>query len=225
MKINKHLFLLLVFYLIWIAGARAQDRDFGLWYEANAEKAVSKKIVIAGSATIRTFDNASLINEGFMELGASYNANKYLGLGASYRLGNYLDDTYYYHIRHKWFGDIKGSLPLGNLSISLRARFQVTSRTYLEDPDDERMRYDGRIKLRAIYKTPHFPLNPFLYIETFSPMFRSTDHFVTKSRVSGGAEYKLSKRHIVSAEYIYQRDLTPDLSVMNIVSLSYTFRF
>ena len=51
-----------------------------------------------------------LIDQAFLELGASYNLNKYVGFSASYRIGNYLEDDDMYHIRHKWFGDIKGSL-------------------------------------------------------------------------------------------------------------------
>ena len=205
--------------------AGAQDRDFGMWYAVNAEKAFSKRFEISGNATVRTYDNGSTINQGFMELGVSYNLNRYFGIGATYRLANYLDDNYYYHIRHRWFGDVKGSLPIGDFSFSLRLRFQMTSKTYLEDTNDDRLRYYGRAKLRALYKTPHFPVNPYVSFETFSPMFRSSEDLVTKSRTTLGAEYKISKRHYVDVEYIYQRDLKPHLSIIDILSLSYTFKF
>ena len=99
--------------LLLVAGSvYSQESDFGLWYEVNAEKSLSKKFDIDGTVMVRTFDNASTIEQAFMELGASYSPNKYIGFAATYRIGNYLEDDDLYHIRHKWFGDIKGSLPL-----------------------------------------------------------------------------------------------------------------
>ncbi len=68
----------------------------------NAEKSVSKKFDLNGTVMVRTFDNASTLDQVFLELGASYNLNKYIGFAGSYRIGNYLEDDDYYHIRHKW---------------------------------------------------------------------------------------------------------------------------
>jgi len=223
MKIEK-LFLILPFLLL--AGRiAAQEKDFGMWYEVNAEKKYNKHFELTGTATIRTFSNASLIDQTFIEIGGNYNLNKYIGFAASYRLGKYLDKDYYYHIRHKWFADLKGTLPIGQLYLSLRARMQLTEHTWTEDATDDKTRYDGRLRLKALYRTSHFPLNPYVSFETFSPMFRSTDSFVTKSRGTAGAEYKFSKHHTLAAEYVYQRDETPDVLIMNIGSVVYTFRF
>jgi hypothetical protein len=224
MKIEK-LFLIMSFLLL-ACRAYAQEKDFGMWYEVNAEKKYSKHFELTGTATIRTFSNASLLDQTFVELGGTYNLNKYLGFAASYRLGKYLDKDYYYHVRHKWFADVKGTLPIGHLYLSLRARMQITNRTWVDDPStDEKGRYDGRLRLKALYRTSHFPLNPYVSFETFSPMFRATDYFVTKSRGTAGAEYKFSKHHTLAAEYIYQRDETPEVLVMSIGSIVYTFRF
>ncbi|MBK7712053.1 MAG: DUF2490 domain-containing protein [Bacteroidales bacterium] len=89
------------------AGIQSES-DFGAWYELNAEKSFSKKFDISGAFMVRTFDNASKIDQLFFELGASYSLNKYLGFAASYRIGNYVEDDYLYHVRNKWFTDIKG---------------------------------------------------------------------------------------------------------------------
>ncbi|MBK8884290.1 MAG: DUF2490 domain-containing protein [Bacteroidales bacterium] len=203
----------------------SQESDFGAWYEVNAEKSFSKKFDISGAFMVRTFDNASKIDQLFFELGASYSLNKYLGFAASYRIGNYVEDDYLYHVRNKWFTDIKGTLPAGNFVFSARVRFQILARTYIEDPGDDKVEYDGRIRLKGVYKIPDFPVNPYLSFETFTPLFRNEGRFVDKSRTSVGLEFKLSKKHAIDAEYIYQRDNVPHLSIMHIISLGYTFKF
>jgi predicted porin len=203
----------------------SQESDFGLWYEVNVGKSLNKKFDLEASVMVRTFDNGSKIDQGYFEAGATYNLNKYVGFAASYRIGNYLDDDDLYHIRHKWFGDIKGSLSLKHLHLSARLRLQVMERVYVEHPSDNKAEYDGRFKLRGIYKIPKFPVDPYASFETFSPVFRSSGHLIDKSRTTVGLEYKINKKNFINTEYIYQRDNSPDLSIMHIIDLSYTFKF
>ncbi len=217
-----------VFFFLLLAIASAvysQDTDFGLWYEVKAEKSLNKKFEITGSVMVRTFEDASIIEEAFTEIGASYRLNKYIGFALSYRIGNYLEDDDLYHIRHKWFGDIKGSLPAGQFVFSARLRLQMIARTYIEDEKDDRAEYDGRLRLKAVYKIPDFPVNPYLSFETFSPVFRNEGRLIDKSRSAVGLEFKITSKHYLETEYVYQRDTYPNLSILNIISLSYTFKF
>jgi hypothetical protein len=223
MMIRRFLFS---FLLLLITGSvYCQDSDFGLWYEVTAEKSFSKKFDVFGTVMVRTFDNASTLDEGFLEIGASYDLNKYFGFTGSYRIGNYLEDDDLYHIRHKWFIDLKGSLPVRNFVFSARLRLQVLARTYFEDASKDKAEYDGRLKLKCVYKIPDFPVNPYLSFETFSPVFRNEGRFIDKSRTTAGMEYKITKKHLIEVEYIYQRDTYPHLKILHIISLGYTFKF
>jgi hypothetical protein len=85
--------------------------------------------------------------------------------------------------------------------------------------------YDGRLKLKGIWKIPHFPVNPYVSFETFTPVFRNEGRLIDKSRSSLGLEYKITKKHIVETAYIYQRDTYPHLKILHIISLSYSFKF
>ncbi len=223
MKIKNYLVLL--FFLTATGILYGQDSDFGLWYELNAEKSLSKKFDLGISGVVRTFDNGSKIDQGYLEAGASYNLNKHLGFAILYRIGNYLDDDDLYHIRHKWFGDIKGFMPLRRFHFSARIRLQIMERTYVENPNDSKAEYDGRFKLKGLYNIRKIPVDPYVSFETFSPLFRRSDNFIDKSRSTFGLEYKINKKNIVDAEYIYERDNSPHLSVMHIISLSYTLKF
>lgn len=217
--------VLFILLLLTAGTLYAQDNDFGLWYEVNAEKSVSKKFDLNGTIMVRTFDNASTLDQVFLEIGASYTLNKYIAFAGSYRIGNYLEDDDYYHIRHKGFADIKGSLPLKHFVLSARLRLQLMARTWVEDQSDDREEYDGRMKLKGEYKIPDFPVNPYVAFETFTPIFRNDGNLIEKSRTTIGFEYKITKKHIVDTEYIYQRDEYPHLSILHIISLSYTFKF
>ena len=223
MMIKRQILFLLLF--LTAGAVYCQDSDFGLWYEVNAEKSITKKFELSGTLNVRTFDNASTLDQAFFEFGAQYNLNKYLGFGASYRIGNHLEDDDLYHIRNQWIGDIKGSLPSGNFIFSARLRFQVMAKTYFEDENDDKAEYGGRIKLKGLYKIPDFPVNPYLSFETFTQLFKNDGHLIDKSRSTAGMEYKLSRQHFIYIEYIYQRDEVPHLSILHIVALGYTFKF
>jgi len=223
MMIRKTLVILL--FLAVPGSLYCQESDFGLWYELNAEKSFSKKFEINGTFMVRTFENASFIDQAYIEFGASYNLNKYVGFAASYRIGNYLEDDDMYHFRHKLLADIKGSLPVSNFVFSARLRLQIMAKTYIEDAGDDITIYDGRLKLKGVYKIPDFPVNPYLSFETFSPVFRNEGRLIDKSRSTIGVEYKITKKHLVEIGYIYQRDTYPHLSIMHIISLNYIFKF
>lgn len=214
-----------IFILIFPKLVYSQSDDFGIWYGFNAGYSLAKKLDINVSTVIRTFNNASKIEQAYLEGGVSYKFNKYFTTAVSYRIINNLEDDSEFHIRHKWFADIKGSFPLGNFSFSARFRFQVQTKTFFENAKDRIPDYHGRIKLKAVYKIPEFPVNPYLCIESFSPLFENSERLIDKNRFTSGFEYKITKKHLMEAEYIFQRDFLPHLADMHIISINYNIKF
>jgi hypothetical protein len=205
--------------------AIAQARDFGIWYGFSAEQKLTQKIEIDLSANIRTFENATKIYEAFLEGGLAYNLNKHLALAGSYRLSKNIEENNSYYFQHKFFLDFKGNLQVSHFSLACRLRFQTRFKTYIKDENDEHPDYVGRIKLKAVYRTPSFPVNPYIYIESFFPMFSDKTRTIEKDRFAAGIEFSISKRHSIEAEYIFQRDYLPHLSDINIISLNYNIKF
>jgi hypothetical protein len=218
----KILFILLLLGLS--LASYSQDKDFGLWYEAGVEKSLGKKFEVDGSAMVRTFKDGSTIDQAFLEFSVSWRLIEYFGIAASYRVGNYLDDDDMYHLRHKWFWDLKGYLPAGNFKFSLRMRLQILARTYIDNPSDDREEFDGRLKFKAEYDIPQCPVDLYASFETFTPIFRNSDYLIEKSRSTAGLDYKISKKHVISADYTYDRDNTPHLNIINIISIGYTYK-
>jgi hypothetical protein len=223
MMIRKSILLLLLSFLTLTASS--QDKDFGIWYEVSAGHKLTDKLKIDLSASVRTFNNAAKIEEGFVEGGLEYRFSKYLSAAGSYRLSNNIEDDNSYYFRHKLFLDLKGSYKLGDFSFTGRLRFQERFKTYIEDDEDEIPDSHTRIKLGALYNIPSFPVNPFISVEFFCPVFTSSEKAVDKNRFMGGIEYNISKKHTIELEYIHQRDYLPHMSDENIISVSYDFKF
>lgn len=212
------------FFLLPLA-AFTQGKDFGIWYGISAEYSITKKLEIDLSGVVRTFHKASIIDQSYLEGGVSYKFNKYLSVAGSYRLIDNLENNSEYHIRNKWFADVKGSLPVRSFQLSLRSRFQVQTRTYFKNENDRIPFYHERIKLKALYKIPKFPIDPYLSFESFSPMFTNSGRLIDKIRYTLGFEYKITKMHYIEAEYIFQRDYLPHLSDIHIISINYNIKF
>ena len=203
----------------------SQNKDFGLWYNITIEHNFTKKLKIELQPTLRTFDNASRIEEGFLEAELSYKLTKYLSLAGSYRYTKSIEDDDKFHTRHKLYAGVKGTVKIWDIDLSGRMRFERRYKTYFEDEDDKIPSSHMRLRVKAVYKTPSFPLNPYLASELFFPVNKNTDNVVDKKRYIGGVEYKISKKHAIETEYIYQRDYFPKLRNENIIALNYILKF
>ncbi len=139
-------------------------------------------------AVLRTFKDASKIEEFFLEAGLTYKFNDYFSAGASYRITENIEDDDAFHIRHKWFVDAKGTLPAGDLTVTARTRFQQRYKTYFEDEEDKIPDSHVRTRLKVHYDIPNFKINPYLAAELFLPAFADVEKTVDKYRLSIGAD-------------------------------------
>lgn len=217
--------LLFIALISFVLSGYSQMKDFGIWYNVAAEHKLVKNLELDLSATMRTFENASKIEEAFMEAGLTYKFNDYFSAGASYRITENIEDDDAFHIRHKWFVDAKGTLPAGDLTVTARARFQQRYKTYFEDEEDKIPDSHVRTRLKVHYDIPNFKINPLLAAELFLPVFTDVEKTVDKYRLIIGADYSFAKKHTVELEYIFQRDYLPKLSDISLISLQYNFKF
>lgn len=225
MMMNKRSALIILF-SFFAAVTFSQKKDFGIWYGISAEHKFSNKIELDLATCFRTYKDASELEEAFLEAGVTYKFNKYLSASGSYRFTENIEkDDNAFHIRHKLFADLKGSLPVGRFDMSLRLRFQERFKTYYEDEEDKIPDSHGRIRFKTQYDIPSFPLNPYVSAEIFIPMFTETTRSVDKNRFEGGVEYSFNKKHSIELEYMLQRDYLPKLSDISVISVNYSFDF
>lgn len=203
----------------------SQDKDFGIWYGAGLNLGIVNRLDFNASAELRTFENAGRIDQCFLEAGLEYKLLKFLDAGLSYRLTDALEDDSKYHIQHKLFLDLKGTAKLSDFAFSARVRFQSRFRTYFVYADDKIPDCTLRLKLKAGYNTQSFPLNPYIYCEPFFPLNKDPEKTIGKIRSAAGIEFKISKKHSIDAEYIFQRDYLPNISGISLIALTYNFKF
>jgi hypothetical protein len=223
MMINRWAYSILALLLSVSAGA--QEDDFGIWYSANAKVGVTQRLDAEICTELRTFRNAGTIEQGFLEAGVEYKLADFISVEGAYRITDALENDSKYYLQHKFFLGLKSSLKTGRFTLQGRFRMQARLRTYLVEVEDQYPDYTGRIRLKATYRTQSFPLNPFIYIETFIPLNKEPERFIGKNRLAGGMEYKISGKHSVEAAYIYQRDYLPRIADEHILNIGYNFRF
>jgi hypothetical protein len=224
MMMIKRLYTIILLCLLTIT-AFSQEKDFGIWYGVSAQHKLNKKLDVELSTNVRTFNNASKIEEAFIEGGLAYDLSKHFSIGGFYRFTENIEDNNSYYIRHKFFLDLKGTFPSGNFTFTGRLRFQSRIKNYIEDGADERPDYTGRLKFKALYKTPASPVNPYLSVESFLPMFSDKTRTIEKNRFGAGLNFNIARRHSVDVEYIFQRDYLPHISDINLISVNYNIKF
>lgn len=199
----------------------AQDKDFGIWYSVSAQKEIAKDLDIEADINLRTWHDAGEIDEGFIDAGLGYKISKNFSAALTYRFTEMIEKDDNLHPRHKWFADFRAKTAIGDLDLSGRLRFQQRFKTYFRDENDKESKEHLRFRIKAAYDIPKFPLNPYITSELFFPIFDHVSRTVDKQRFAGGFEYKISKKHSVELEYIFQRDFYPDWVDMNIITVSY----
>jgi hypothetical protein len=203
---------------------KAQD-DFGIWFAANGELGIKKKLDLKFSGSIRTFDNTSRIEQSFFETGLQYKFAKNFSVEGFYRFISNIEDDNNYHSRHRLALDFNASIPVSSFSIFTRIRMQRMIKTYIENDDDLLPVYAGRVKLGVEYRLSGPPLKPYIYFESYTPLSPDPGTLIDKYRLSAGTEVKITRRISADAGYIFQRDFQPDLSNIHIFSLEVDFKF
>ena len=213
------LLLLVPFY------AFSQDKDFGVWLSLNAGYEISKKLELDASVEMRTINQASEIEQTFIEAGLTYKLTKFISFSGAYRLANSIENDDDYYLRHKWFVDTRVKFEPGRFTLRGRLRFQEQRRTYFKNEEYVLPRRQLRMKLTTIYRTQSFPVNPYLEFETFIPVFSDKSKVIGKNRFTAGLEYKFNKTHAVELEYMFERDYLPKIADINIIGLGYNLKF
>lgn len=234
--------LLLAALLLATAEVRAEGDDFGLWSEVNVEKKISRNLSVDGGVELRTRDHVKTVDRWSGSIGASYKLTDWLKASAGYTLLYDNNEKWndkqtkvanFWGTRHRFNVSLTGSVDFGNLSVSLRERWQYTyrpektvERTKVSKGTVEDKTYNGkgknvwRNRLQLKYKVSKV-WRPYINGETF------VSNGMDKYRLSVGTEIRLSKQHSFDVKYLFQKSCGDDDEEGNrhIIGLGYTFKF
>ena len=97
--------------MLLAAAVAGQKTDYGIWYEAKAEKDIWKGLRADLEASLRTNENAGNIDKFYIEPGLRYKFNDYFNAGIYYRFIDQKEKDERFHPRHRWFVQLKGTAP------------------------------------------------------------------------------------------------------------------
>jgi len=232
--------------------ASAQSDDFGMYYELGAEKKLNKKWSVGLEGEFRTRNNTKTADRWSAGVNAEYKIVKGLKASAGY---NFLYDNNaeqltwknelpnkwtpsYWGVRHRFNLQLQGSVALGNFNLSLRERWQYT---YRPEKTVERWDFDNahwedkvrsgkgkhqlRSRLQVSYDKKRGTVEPYASIELYNSWS------IEKIRYTIGADWKLSKQHILGAYYLFQKrhnadtEMDDDEPDMHWLGIAYKFKF
>ena len=229
--------------LLTSVGVKAEGDDFGIWTEANVEKKVSRNLSIDAGVEMRTRDHVKTVDRWSGSIGASYKLTDWLKASADYTFLYDNNEKWndkqtkvasFWGVRHRFNVSLTGSVDFGNLSVSLRERWQYTyrpektvERTKVSNGKVEDKTYNGkgknvwRNRLQLKYKLTSL-WRPYVNGETYV-----AGSGLEKYRLSAGTEIRLSKKHSFDVKYMFQKiyDEDSDEGNRHILGVGYTFKF
>ncbi|MBP5713579.1 MAG: DUF2490 domain-containing protein [Prevotella sp.] len=235
--------LVLTALLLTSVGMRAEDDDFGIWTELNVEKKLTNRLDLDLFGENRSRNSHETVDRWSVGLGASYKVTNWLKASADY---TYLYDhnekwndkqtkvANFWGTRHRFNVALTGSVDFGNLSVSLRERWQYTyrpqktvERTKVSNGKVEEKTYNGkgknvwRNRLQLKYKVSSL-WRPYINGETFV-----AGSGMEKLRLAAGTEIRVSKKHSFDVKYLFQKvyDEDDDEGNRHILGIGYTFKF
>jgi long-subunit fatty acid transport protein len=235
--------LVLAALLLVSAEVRAEGDDFGIWTEANVEKKISRNLSVDGGVEMRTRDHVKTVDRWSGSIGASYKLTDWLKASAGYTLLYDNNEKWndkqtkvanFWGTRHRFNVSLTGSVDFGNLSVSLRERWQYTyrpektvERTKVSNGKVEEKTYNGkgknvwRNRLQLKYKVSSL-WRPYINGETYV-----AGSGMDKYRLAAGTEIRLSKKHSFDLKYMFQKSCSDDEEEGNrhIIGVGYTFKF
>ncbi len=233
----------------------AETNDGGLWLSAGAEKKIGKKTEVSIDADFRTRNDFKTVDRWSAGISGSYKLTKWLKADAGYTLlyynrqekltmhDNPLSDEplynnwrpSYWSAAHRFNASLTGSVKFGNIGLSLRERWQYTSRpaktTERYDFDNEKWeettvgsndKHMLRSRLQVEYDKKKSMFKPYANAELYNSMS------LEKVRITVGSDIKLNKHH--SFDVFYRLQLTNDKESDNepnchYIGAGYTYKF
>jgi len=200
-----------------------QKTDYGIWYEVKADKDIWKGLRFDLETSVRTDQNAARIETIYLEPGLRYKFNDYLAAGVYYRFTEQLEKDDQFHVRHRWFVQVKGRAPsFYRFTLAVRYRLQEQFKTFIEDPADEVPVWYQRVRFELGYDIKGIPLMPYINTELHGLLSEPNEYTVDKWRTMIGVEYTLNKKHTFGIEYIYNESRVTKPAYTNLIGLTYS---
>lgn len=200
---------------------RSTTNDFRGRVEGAVEWEVVNDLTLEAGVQLRLNNDLGSVDRIQTSVGANYKVCKYFDFGADYILinGYEVDVKSWDKPRHRANVNVRGSVKVGRVTLSLRERLQTTFRT------DSVNRYEKmnpelmlRSRLMAEYSIRHSRWSPYALFEmnntlnapkvvaNYKTAALSTDNYIARYRLGVGAKFRISRHHRLDFYYYFDYD-------------------
>ena len=213
---NRRIYIFLLLFLLSSAfsSVYAQDESFGMYFEFELTKKISKKFEVSIIPDVRLHSN--FYADKFQIDGKlSYEPYKFLSFATAYRIKTNFKDKGN-ETTHRWVFDAALSTDLGRFTPSFRTR--VTTHNQYEDKD--RLTYI-RPRLKVAYNIKGNKITPYTAYEIY---YSTTEKETQKGRFDLGFTRKIGDIHRIGIYYRFQHYYI-DIPAVNILGIDYRIKF
>lgn len=203
------------------APTRETTNDFRGRVEGSFEWEPVKDMTVEAGIQLRLSDDLHSVDRLHSSVGIGYEVNKYFDFGADYILINNYDSaaSNWERPRHRLNLNLRGTVNVGRVELSLRERLQTTFRT------DSVNRFEKmnpemvlRSRLMAEYNIRHSRWTPYLLFElnntlnapkvvaNYKDAVLQCDNYTTRYRAGLGAKFHISRYHRLDFYYYFDYD-------------------
>ena len=191
----------------------------GMTFQIGIKKTLYKNLGIYLSEDIRPTRNFKEMGWFLFTAELNYKITPHLKVGAAYM--NLARSGQADQLRNRYYIYVSGNYSFGELSISLRERFQGTYRAKKEGNPTNYL----RSMLKVSYNAGRFI--PFAYIEPFNRAGSNHRFHTDKIRFSAGTDIKITGQHYLQIYYRYHifNGVYDPINYQNSFALCYFFHF
>lgn len=232
---NRIKILFSVGLILFITSVYAQEGEpGGIWASAGVSKDITKNWSADLEFEFRTLNFTTQRERYAFQIGTDYELIKNFKIGAGYSYLNVYDDfnlgpENYYQNRNRFYGQLSYKFKLGDFTLSLRERAQLTYKN-----DSDRINIYGvlntnrinpdlnwRNKIKLSYNIKKNPFSPYLCFESYYLLndpsairdyntdlsdYKEVSSYFNKLRFSAGVEYKINKMHSIDIFGMYSKE-------------------
>ncbi len=187
---------------------------------------LGKKLEAELGQELRVADNFSSLERLETSAALSWKLSKYLKAGGGYVFiyQNRYDDGW--EKRHRFYGQLTGLIKPGRFTISLRERFQSTSRVGVE-ATSARANPKMYLRSRAMceYDIRKSPFSPYISAEYYLTLNDPVKNELTKIRYTIGTNFRINGKNSLNLYYRYVTEKEDDdIEGSDFIGLSYSFK-
>lgn len=216
---RSRFFILSAFWILLFHSSLYAIDGAGMAFKVSLSEKIYHKFSFLFEEDIRPKSNFKQA-EWFLTTGeVNYTFNPYVKAGVAYMLLCQYKASE--ELRNRYYVYASASYPIGNLSFSLRERFQSTFKTGGQHPKNYL-----RTMLTVSYKIGKTGFSPFVYGELFNNTGHQGNMYTERIRLSTGSDYKINKQNTLQLYYRYHIfNVYDPVNYKHAIGLTYSHRF